>query len=185
MYKVKDRTRKREIQERFYDVKMHCDVLILAGPDPAYSYELAEKVAFTEKKKHRIVSYETDEKIHAQQLKYLQMYKSHSKWYFAYKGQVKNAKAQPFCDIDLMCTMKKGYKTFTKLLREQLGNCIHGTYKKCCFIGTVSLRGCTKDATILAIQVMIDSILRRWKYKLEIETYSDKEGPMLTFRITY
>ena len=179
MYSKVKRQKKEEIQARFYDVNFRSNCLILAGPRPRHAFKLASKVA----KDYSIFSYERNKETYLKQKAFVRLKNLNTNKYILVNDEVINASVHRFIDLDLMCTIKYGYKTIAHLLDEQRKIKL----PKKCFIGTLSLRKRSKLDTLTVLEGILLCILgfNGITYTFEYDTYNDMQGPMLTFRVLY
>ena len=168
MYKYKTRKNKNRIQKIFYNniEENFSTALILAGPNVRNAVKFVKDIA------KNIISYEIDPATYLKQKKF-------STRSLKFKlGDIASAEAVNFIDADLMKTMETNYGRISDLLKKQSN--LEG---KKVFIGTTSMRSCSKRTTIKFLKCILYNILK--KYDLEYYTYADREGPMFTFKITY
>jgi len=210
MFAVKERKYKESIVDSFYTANIDMPVIatILAGP----RFDELATLAYNRLKPIEINSYEIDEAVFERQCFQLQNLVSPEVAEIStlYLQDVNKCFVSNFMDIDLMGTILTQGNTIRQLLEQQselLGTKV--------FIGTFSVRNSGGlESTLNYIQnvigltlksrVYIDKTQREkehlgraeYKHKFKTSTrgrikdfivysYSDKEGPMVTFRIVY
>ena len=209
MYAVKVRKNKESIVESFYTCNLNGPAIVttLAGPR---LYAIA-KLAHENLDAIEINSYEIDEKTFNSQVEDLQQLPLEiADKVNLYLNNISRAIVSNFMDIDLMGTVLTQGDTIRTLLEQQ--SYLEGLK---CFIGTFSLRNSGGiDSTARYIDSIISLILKSnvshtkdliakntqggFSYLQEYKTifnkrvkdyrfitYSDQEGPMVTFRIIY
>lgn len=207
MYSTKKRHYKESIVDSFYNVEIPepISVTTLAGP----GFDRIVNLAFT-LNPIEINTYEIDETTYKLQLlqKRKRLEKEVADITNVYLKDINGCKITNFMDIDLMGTVLTQGNTIKNLLEQQSN--LEGTKV---FIGTFSIRLTGLDSTINYIKSLISLTLKNRVYingkhtresigKLEycqryntyfkgrissfdLYHYSDKEGPMVTFRIVY
>lgn len=208
MYLAKARMYKESIVDSFYNCSLGSPVIVttLAGPDFDRIINLAEKSL----NPIEINSYEVDEGVFNSQLAQLYFLDEEVQDKTnVFHQDVNRCIVSNFMDIDLMGTVLSQQGTVRNLLNQQR----HLTGNKC-FIGTFSVRvvGCV--STLRTIRNILSLALRseveiastfveresdgkfvyKNKYKvafnkrikqLDVYSYADAEGPMVTFRVIY
>ena len=209
MYAVKERRYKESIVDSFYHVDMDRPAIVtmLAGP----RFDELSLLAYQQLNPLEINSYEINEETYEKQCFQLQNIVTPDIGEIStlYLQDVAKCIVSNFMDIDLMGTILTQGNTIRQLLEQQ--SMLMGTKV---FIGTFSVRGKNLESTLNWIQNTIGLILKsrvyvdktqrvkehfgRAEYKHKLKTYrngriesfivysySDKEGPMVTFRIVY
>lgn len=166
MYKAKRRRNKERIQKTFYSGINVDNATFIGGPFPKNNITLIKTIA------KKGISYEISPEIRKKQAKYRQPNISFK------LGNIKEALPTNFMDLDLMRTIETQYEVFIDIIKKQKK--LKGEKY---LLGTVSLRLVGIKTTIRLLNCILKALLN--KHTLEYESYADKEGPMLAFKVTY